>query len=121
MGKSHAARLHRIASQLPPCTDQHGQPALDLMAIPRPANNNVRTHQPDIFAFKVFYGHAFIDDRGVPSGPSQGLTQSLRGSRGVIDLPVLSKVSLLTEVKSKIFVLQCARGEIQKPHLTLDA
>src|SRR5215831_9544706 len=91
------------------------------MPIQMPSNTNVISRDPDIFAFKVFCGDAFIDNRDVPGDPSQGLTHRLRGSRDVIEQPKPSQFRLLTEVKSEILILQRARGEVQKPDLRLGA
>ena len=90
------------------------------MSIQVSGNTYVIEYDPDVTASKIFWGHAFVDHRDVPRDPSQSLTQSLGGSRNVIDQSQISKFSHLTEVKSKIPVLQRARGEIQKPDLTLD-
>jgi len=85
------------------------------------AKTNMIKYDPNIFASKISWRHALIDHRAVPRHPPQGLTQSVRGSRDVIEEPKLLRFSeLLTEVKSKKLVLQRARGEVQKPDLTFD-
>src|SRR5215475_1176010 len=120
MDKSHQAWPHGTAGQFPAYTDQQSEPALHLMPIEMSGNTNVFNRDPDVFAFMIFHGEAFIGHRDVPGQPSQGLTQSARRSRGVIDQPEPSNFSLLTEVKSKILVLQRSRGDIEKPDLRWD-
>src|SRR5262245_7572283 len=83
-------------------------------------NTNVSNHDPDILTSNIFRGHSFVGHRAIPHYPSQGLTQRVRGGRDVIEQPDLSKISHLTEVKSKKLVVYRTRGKVKKPDLTWD-
>src|SRR6516162_6646500 len=109
MGESHMTWLHATARQLPTQADQDGQAELDLMPIEVPGNTDVFNHYPNICAFKIFQGQAFIGHRAVSRHPSQGLTQNFGRGWDVVKQSQLSKIGLMSEVKSEKLVLQRVR------------
>ena len=97
---------------MPAQSYQHGYEELDLMSIRMSGNPDVIERDPEILAFRIFHGYALIDNRAVPRGALQRLTQRFGGSRNIIKPSLLSKIDGLSEVKSEQLVAQGAGDEV---------